>query len=54
MKDGEVEGACSVFGGGRAAHRVLVRKPEVRHNWDDTETDHIATVCEYVEWINLA
>ena len=55
-------GACSMYGGRRDVHRVLVGKPEgrrplgkPRHRWEDNiKLDLQAVRCGGMDWIELA
>jgi hypothetical protein len=53
----DMGGACSTYGVGRGAHRVLVEKPEgrPRRRWEDNITMDLQEVeCGGMNWIDLA
>ena len=57
----ERSGACSTYGEGRGAYRILVGKPEgkrpfgrLRHTWEDNIKIHFQEIkCGVIDWIKL-
>jgi hypothetical protein len=62
IEKNQMDGACSLDGGGERCYRVLVGKPEgkrplgrPRHRWEDNNKMDLQEVgCGGMDWIELA